>query len=134
MTTVTPLNFKCTSRSFLRWIKALESGKYNQGEGVLYGTKNTEDGEYGFCCLGVFEKVQGTPVETMPNITYPSHLKKPHRVKVINRKTGQCSLVFPEDIGLRGTKTNSFITPSVANDSVGMNFQQIAAALREYLD
>lgn len=35
-----------------KWLKALRSGKYNQGEGTLY-----QNGEY--CCLGVFAHANG---------------------------------------------------------------------------
>ena len=34
------------------WLQALRSGKYAQVEGTLKGI--TEDGEAGYCCLGVF--------------------------------------------------------------------------------
>ena len=34
------------------WLEALRSGKYEQVQGTLKGI--TEDGEEGYCCLGVF--------------------------------------------------------------------------------
>jgi hypothetical protein len=37
------------------WLNALRSGEYKQGKGYLF------DGT-GFCCLGVLEKVMGTPL------------------------------------------------------------------------
>jgi len=37
------------------WLQALRSGKYAQVKGTLKGV--TEDGEEGYCCLGVFASV-----------------------------------------------------------------------------
>lgn len=39
------------------WVEALRSGKYNQVKGTLKG--RTESGEVGYCCLGVFESING---------------------------------------------------------------------------
>lgn len=37
-----------------KWLEELRSGNHNQVEGTLCGT--TEDGEVGYCCLGVLLK------------------------------------------------------------------------------
>lgn len=38
------------NQKVLKWITALQSGKYNQAQGILYDGK-------GYCCLGVADKV-----------------------------------------------------------------------------
>lgn len=38
-----------------RWIKALRSGRYRQGEGGL----RIDDGKPEYCCLGVLAQIQG---------------------------------------------------------------------------
>lgn len=38
-----------------KWLKALRSGKYKQIQGFL--TDSTDDGEKGYCCLGVLRDV-----------------------------------------------------------------------------
>ena len=45
-----PVEFK------IRWIKALRSGNYNQGEGYLYDNKCNDKA---YCCLGVACSIQG---------------------------------------------------------------------------
>jgi hypothetical protein len=46
-----------------KWIEALRSGKYAQGEGML---KNSETGE--MCCLGVLCEIQGTDLDARDGI------------------------------------------------------------------
>jgi hypothetical protein len=40
-----------------KWLEALRSGKYRQVQGTLKGI--TEDGQEGYCCLGVLLSIQG---------------------------------------------------------------------------
>lgn len=50
-----------------KWIKALRSGDYKQGEDLLKAQQYTEDGikikgEYKYCCLGVAGDICGASV------------------------------------------------------------------------
>ena len=44
-------------RTFDRWVKALESGKYPKGKFLL-------NNQGGYCCLGVLERVCGVPADS----------------------------------------------------------------------
>lgn len=44
------------------WVEALRSGNYKQTEGTLKGTD--EEGDIGFCCLGVFCEINSKKVPT----------------------------------------------------------------------
>ena len=46
------MNPKTKQQMKTEWLEALRSGKYPQVQGTLKGL--TEDGEEGYCCLGVF--------------------------------------------------------------------------------
>jgi len=45
-------------RTFDRWVKALESGKYPKGKSFLLNRQG------GYCCLGVLERVCGVPADS----------------------------------------------------------------------
>ncbi len=58
------MTIKCNTENMRRWIEALESGEYEQTNGVLF------DGT-GYCCLGVLAKIQGyefVPVGTKEHV------------------------------------------------------------------
>lgn len=55
---------KLPKRLKTKWVKALRSGEYNQGETDLYNTK-----EDSYCCLGVLGRCVGIPVERLDNGT-----------------------------------------------------------------
>lgn len=135
---ITPKKYKCTSRIFKYWIKALESGKYIQAQESLYGPVDEYNSdEYGYCCLGVFERVNGTNVSDMLGFGLPSDMYndgfKAHRLTLVDRKTGESIAVWPEDMMIRRNK-KKYVRPAEANDDYAWNFQQIAAGLREYLE
>lgn len=44
-----------TSQQFDKWITALRSGEYEQGQEQLRRTN--DDGTVGYCCLGLFQKI-----------------------------------------------------------------------------
>lgn len=46
------------------WVSALRSGNYKQVQGTLKG-KN-QGGEVGFCCLGVYARINGRSIRTEP--------------------------------------------------------------------
>jgi hypothetical protein len=51
-----------------KWVKALRSGKFKQGNGVLYNpNKRTH------CCLGVLSQVDGHSTDAIAWKYYPSH-------------------------------------------------------------
>ena len=85
-----------------KWIAALRSGKYKQGEGCL------NDGHGGFCCLGVLCDVQG--VEWTPGIDYGTN-KTGKKVMGIVMPADP---VFPE----RGTYVEVGILPDEIRDFV----------------
>lgn len=51
-----------------KWVKALRSGKYQQGNGYLYTGS-------GYCCLGVLCSVMGTPKEKLLEKYFPGNAK-----------------------------------------------------------
>lgn len=60
LTLITPDNYQRIELSFFdEWVAALRSGKYGQGDGLLYDPKKEA-----YCCLGVLSKLQGRLKET----------------------------------------------------------------------
>lgn len=93
----------------MEWAKALESGKYRQGNGELYF-----DGKY--CCLGVLCKINGV---NMPTGSIMSDY--PKVMKLVSFKTGDGELPKSEGITLVGL-----------NDSGDYSFKKIAKVIRKY--
>lgn len=54
-----------------KWLKALRSGKYKQGTGVLFDDDETDGG---YCCLGVLAACSGFSSEDMDGIGFPDSL------------------------------------------------------------
>lgn len=54
-----------------KWVAALRSGEYKQARGEMLSS----DG--GMCCLGVLERICGTPVETIAKYNYDITITKP---------------------------------------------------------
>ena len=50
----------------LKWIKALRSGKYEQGDGYLYYAKDDT-----YCCLGVAEILAGSSKQDLNEEVFP---------------------------------------------------------------
>jgi hypothetical protein len=48
-------------KNAMRWVKALRSGKYKQGDQFLM--RGDEDSVHRFCCLGVLAAINGVEVE-----------------------------------------------------------------------
>ena len=58
-----------------KWVKALRSGKYIQGEGNLYDKdSSTKVGKPVMCCLGVLEHLCGTPFDFLDDISFPGDI------------------------------------------------------------
>jgi hypothetical protein len=53
----------------MKWVKALRSGKYKQGEGLLVQGKRNKKGHkvFEYCCLGVLAEVSGFKKEELLN-------------------------------------------------------------------
>ncbi len=57
-----------------KWVKALKSGDFKQGEGVLRSKDNC------YCCLGVAAKISGATC-----ITGPSYIEKGKNIRGISK-------------------------------------------------
>jgi len=97
-----------------KWVKALRSGKYEQGAGVL----KTEDGR--FCCLGVLTDVLGEKCQPgRENLT-----------RKVMRLAG-----MKTNIGERPDTEDGFMNDNLAelNDSCAYSFKEIADVIeKEY--
>jgi hypothetical protein len=106
-----------------KWVKALRSGKYKQGEGLLKNT--TKNGKAEYCCLGVLSEVchikselEGVelPFDFYPELDLDSETGTPCD------DYGDISKIEVKD--KKGVK-RSFYNLSAANDS-GISFKRIA--------
>lgn len=61
--------FRLDSRTKRRWVSALRSGKYAQGDSELYNP-----GDKSFCCLGVLCNISGVPASKLGGLGLPSDL------------------------------------------------------------
>ncbi len=64
--------FRLDSRTKRRWVTALRSGKYEQGDSELYSPSHNS-----YCCLGVLCDIVGVPQKDMSGLALPSDLKIP---------------------------------------------------------
>lgn len=62
-----------------KWIDALRSGEYKQGNGVLF---DIEDGGKQFCCLGILGKVCNIPELSMKDTGMPYYLSERQQKKL----------------------------------------------------
>lgn len=124
---LTPAQFR------YRWVKALESGKYRQGQKVLHQVINSAEGKIEeFCCLGVacdLYRKYGGRLDT-------------HKISGIDgieiaygRREDEETAALPEVVrvalGLRGSSGDFDDGTSLAflNDT-GKSFDEIAAIIR----
>jgi hypothetical protein len=115
-----------------RWIQALESGDYKQGQGALCKNVN---GSFEYCCLGVLADIE---------LDTDWELNISERFWGLPRSTRELGKV-----GLSQIQSNTFFIPaslwerldlpeaqqyySAWNDINGMSFVEIARKLRLYL-
>ena len=115
----------------IRWAIALESGEYEQGIKVLYS-------ERGYCCLGVWERINGSKDSDLVGLTYPTQIDNPTRISRANNSIKYPPL--PEDIKPACHKGINYTFDSL-NDGFSMyideykillklNFNEIAQLLR----
>lgn len=53
-----------------RWVKALRSGKYKQGPGILYSPLDNT-----YCCLGVLSRINNCDTHGLSSLKLPSMQK-----------------------------------------------------------
>lgn len=95
----------------LKWIEALESGKYSQCKGTLRG-------EDGFCCLGVWLDLQGVELEV--EVFNPEENSLFEGPKHLYTQTW-------EDLG-------DFQDTGIQMNDQGKTFEEIAAKAREFYE
>ncbi len=109
-----------------KWVKALRSGKYEQGVGKL----QTYDGH--FCCLGVLEDVVGTPFYPEEELTHDS---RGHTILASGEQIEGKFVRIGEDGYLVGVSMDFNIQSSLTelNDR-GTDFDEIAAFIEASLN
>jgi hypothetical protein len=105
-----------------KWLKALRSGKYEQGQGTLVSSFGTQ-----FCCLGVLGDVCGVSLSTMYGIGYLS-------LALFDRggelSDGELSTLMVDRFGIKRSTEKKLAN---MNDGEGKNFRQIAAYISRNL-
>jgi hypothetical protein len=118
------------------WVKALESGEYKQGRAVL--ARVQPDGSETYCCLGVLtqEAVKAGITQRCGTDEYDVVLYG----DALAPNTALPGTEVVEWAGLRDSDPNPYVfyngssyALSALNDSLGLNFKQIAALIREQL-
>jgi hypothetical protein len=85
-----------------RWIDALRSGRYKQGESMLYN--NTT---HGYCCLGVLARLQGASNRSLDRMEAICH---PRINELVSMKTRRKLAFMNDGTGptVRARKPESF--------------------------
>lgn len=95
-----------------KWLKALRSGEYAQGRGVLCAAN--DDREHDFCCLGVLiNEVEG--FNRVPTKAYPS--------ADLDNNISSLSYRFREKVGITNKQQADLMA---LNDGRLFSFEQIA--------
>lgn len=121
-----------------KWVKALRSGEYQQGQGQL--CTRTNDGSYSFCCLGVLEDVAGKTSRSEMSINGWGYLQTPELINALRSKIapGDCDL-DANDIQAKLVRFNDGAKLVLFNDGSidGMrkpkSFKWIASYIERYL-
>lgn len=104
--------------SLAKWIAALRSGKYIQGQGTLFKYDK-------YCCLGV--------VPELEELKWQEDVSGAHYVT--NSMGSRYVNTLPEDLQDKYGLNNFMQSVLVeANDAKGRTFVEIAAALEQYLN
>jgi ABC-type uncharacterized transport system auxiliary subunit len=103
------------------WIKALESGNYRQGTGLLRQIMN--DNAPSYCCLGVLCEINGLPRATESDriYVYPNSY-----TSAVNTSHDW----FTQTTGLDGDVQFALASANDKNN----NFREVVAQLRLYLE
>lgn len=110
--------FKVDKKFFRRWVKALESGKYEQVKNTLKG--KTNDGNVGYCCLGVACQLRADS----------ANRARPWGKKGVNSYAQRCEGVKEEYAGSWLLPESEQVKLSTLNDN-GSSFKEIAKTIRE---
>ena len=111
----------------IRWAEALESGDYKQGTGALF------DPKCGYCCLGVWESINGATDSQMATCSRPSTMElRAGGAEATLIDDGRPESVFAAKKEDKiGDEVSYFPLRFMSlNDSIGMSFDQIAQILR----
>ena len=103
-----------SNETLIRWIEALRSGKYRQGEGVL--AAQDDDGVYSYCCLGVLGRVCGLSNQDLDGRRMP-------------RDSSTCQ--EPWHTGLDNATESTLAS---LNDNSRLSFEKIADIIEENRD
>lgn len=127
--------------NILKWVEALESGEFIQGKGSLsqYHSTGTT-----YCCLGVACEVYNRNVPADKRLKEVCHSKLNNKIGYwgSNKDYGVLPFVVAEWLGVLTNPIFDFrreygrdFLAAEANDLLGKNFLEIAAAIRRtYLD
>lgn len=108
-----------------KWLEALRSGKYVQGEGVL------RNGDDEYCCLGVLCEVAGAECSKEPVYAGSDLLIPRYRFTYKgDSQTELLPLLLSNELGI-GKDAHSTLT--TMNDNQGKTFKQIADWIEENL-
>lgn len=106
------------------WAKALLSGEYRQGDGILMQEEYDDNDKpfRSFCCLGVLLHARGVPYKDLEGVALPDTCPndKAHRFTELFGPEGD-----PE-IGIRAGIDEMAVCASECNDNLGLSFKQIA--------
>ena len=97
----------------IRWAIDLECGEFDQGKGKLFDGKR-------YCCLGVWEWINGTEDEEIFDRGIPSMLNNPPRIGDVLPCSIYCAEVDSGDV----------FTFFALNDNQQFTFKEIAQLLR----
>lgn len=130
------------------WIKALRSGQYKQGVGLLRSNRNIDgDGPEYFCCLGVacdvfhketdkgkWRKKQGGGTDAVDFLTEPGEGGYPYHVETVVLPTVVANWFGFHTKNPRLLSEGRWITATEMNDFIGFNFNQIARAIERVIE
>lgn len=97
----------------MKWAEALESGKYSQCNSELFNGS-------GYCCLGVWERINGHTDEGLSKRGLPTSLDNPTRIDD----------VLPQAIWVTHTSGGLPLYFPNLNDTYDFSFAEIAQLLR----
>lgn len=110
-----------------RWIEALRSGKYVQGEGML---KTSDEPDAQFCCLGVLADIQGCKWEEEFPIDYEFNGTQDREVTYLGK-----GYIQPyEDVRGFLAESNDGGEGGLHKDFKKATFEEIADWIEEHLD
>lgn len=109
-------------QNLLNWIAALRSGECTQCRGKLHRIEEWNGFAPGYCCLGVFSKLQGVEEKESKYYSYF------HFSSNLTNITGHIPLrIFEEWTGLPGNFADKL---TIANDH-GNSFEEIADMIEQ---